>query len=395
MSANGNWSFTDLGYNGSPGSLYVAPYNAVPIHPTNPVSLTGILTIISPLGAGSSIAQVANGQGQHLYDAEGNLNTNPETRLTTARPFAPIEATTQQQHPPIVIARPGHYAATFASDGSAATYGQVGTMPGMTISVTGIPQSPGQNDELTLDPHRLSAQFSTQAAQKAIVMTATHPGPQATRRSITVTTTSRRNGADAVGIRRFDGAPTYTHTGAASSVTFRLTAGGGSDLPGVFQTRPMMVAGGDKVTLKPSSWHDLGSAQLRATVVHQNGAVTTVHLKNTVRFTGAVSITSLSAKTIRGRGRKLGISTAYAGIPEGAKATVTWQVLGRHHRELAHHTRVVAAPTAGHKTYTWVWHHHGKGRFQFVASVIVVEPKPLVTELVTRQLRFRDVSPRD
>jgi len=390
VSPNGNWSFNGagIGYAGGPGSLYVAPYGVIPIHPTNPVSLTGILTIISPLGTGASVSQVANGQGRHLFNPDGTMNTDPSTRLTTAAPFAPIERA-QQPHPSLIVAKPGFYTASLASDGSASTYGAVATMPGMTVSVTGVPQSPSDDDLLTLEPGRHAAMFATHVARKPVTMSATHSGSGGTRRTLTVSTVSVRNGGETVGFRSSDGAFTLSHAGFESVVNLRLSASGGSDLPGVFQVGSIRVAAGDRVFVKPSSWHDLSSSSLRVTILHRNGGVIVRHFTNPSPFVGHVSISHLSAIKVRPHGTRLSIESRFAGIPDGSRVVVAFQVFdGRHHR-LLQHVHLGSAPTTGRRAFSFLWHHHVDGSMTFIGSVVVLERRPLASHQATRRQVFK------
>jgi hypothetical protein len=223
----------------------------------------------------AAISQVTDSAGRTLLDKDGQLNRDPKTRLPDAAMWEPFDGA------------PGAkvFAATKASGvlRHTVTPKKNGTYhlrfvgaDGFGVELDEVPAQAGVADEVGIDSGAAALHFTTTAASKTVHgKLMTHAGDKSARTAAIKLTAAR----DAKVQLSFDAAREtleYRHTGAATSLSLELWSS--HDPKSTFVARPMAVADGDVVTIKPN-WQQLAKSPGVLHLVKKNGAASELPLR--------------------------------------------------------------------------------------------------------------------
>jgi hypothetical protein len=298
---DGHWSFPGLTRSGQPWNgpaslLLVTPYWVVPVHPTIPSSLEGIVTFF---GSSSQSVQVMDSSGHYLLGSDGTLNIDPATHLPEALRFFPGHASDTEVALPLdVLMGDGPY--TEMVRGTTAGVYQGGILgDSFGVSLDGTPTAPDVVDTLTTDARAASFQFQTAASSKPLSINLMARAGDGAVHAAHLQTMSLAGGSDRFAFDAARQAFSYKHSGPATSFTLTLSSVDSSGRPVSFASPKLTIGPGDTVTFKPSDWRHLDSTPITLSLLHADGRSESVDLSPQGRARAAL-VTSLY-QTLLGR----------------------------------------------------------------------------------------------
>jgi len=275
VQGNGNWSFPNLGWSAGFDSIVVVPYNIIPIQPTIPTSLSGLITVI--LGSGGKTTQLADNAGHTLLLPDGKLNKNPATVLPQAAPFAPLSSGASADiH---VLEGAGPYIHTVQSTGNA-PYTHTHLSQNFATRIENVRGSQGSGDEVTLDPQASGLGFRTWETHRSIRAHLLARAPDKDVRTAIFNTTSFKGHSDHFALDQSRANLTYTHAGPTTQYTIILEGTNPKGKRVSFVSSPLRIDADDTATFTPSDWHHLGRATVTLTVIRKDGSHRVETLKN-------------------------------------------------------------------------------------------------------------------
>jgi hypothetical protein len=381
--SGGNWSLPSTEINGGIGGIVVEDPGSVPIQPT--LIGPGVLeTALSDLGGilfGSSgppsasgtgrgappsrVSQVEDAAHHTLFDAGGNLNTDPKTRLAGA-PFVPpvgsggLAPTTHGQ--PQMVLLPPHAGTLRATVEGTGGGSDTHTLLGHgVIGEIDTQASKGVKDTLTLTPGAGEVGFSTQAQRKPLRLTLTAVVAKESRVAA-ISTTSFGGRGDSMAFTRAQRAVTLTHHGGATTFSVVLSAVGPRTLPVVFKSGPLRIGAGATARLEDIHWGALGRSAVRVRIGGR-----TFLLHNHARSAHSASIATLRARIHHGRASVTIVRTRRR-LPAGSTLAFSWMVRTGGHVVAAHSVE----QSAGTYSATYKFKPKRKGRYEVTGTVTVI-----------------------
>lgn len=391
---NGSWQFRGFSpeWHGGPGSLVVIPYGIIPVHPTLPASISGLLDV---LFGSARATQVTAADGHTLLDPNGNLNTNPKTTIAGATQSATLaDSGTSKPGPGIFLfGHDGAYTTTVAGTASG-TYHDVLFSHGTSASLTAA-ASPSIKDTIAVPANMDGLAFgqiagpasSTRAATIQLVGSAS----DGSKRTATIVTTVPRKGRAST---TFDPAHTAVAVRAGaqpSSYTLTLSWVGPHGFPQTFDAPTVHLGAGARASFAPRDWSALGTSKLTVHIVDADGHATMRTLKNKLRAAGRYAVALKVVKA--GATRRLTIAARFIHIAHGSSAVLTWMAI-KGHRLAARHTIVIAAAKLhrGLLTRSFSFTPRGSASYRLRASVALLSPDhggTYTSQDVTRTARLR------
>jgi hypothetical protein len=230
------WSFPVPGSNdvwrgsGNDGSLWAIPHDTVPDDPSLP-GVSALTTGLASLVFGSTDGSVRSQKGPaHAEFVPASMSSaTPGTAGTwlTKDTEHPFEVT-------LVGTKRGEYTQAYTAPGFLATATDLATARGVRDTVT------GGRDSVTVESGR-ARPLSLDLAQRSNA---------ALTIAATLATQASERGSDTAGFAG-DGALTYAHDGAPTTVEFTLTTVRRNGGPATFVSGPVAVAPGDRLRAKP------------------------------------------------------------------------------------------------------------------------------------------------
>lgn len=377
VGSGGNWSLPSTNISGDMTGLVVADPASLPQDPTMVTSPSGLVNVIfgsaGPGGTGiagpppSTVTQVSDESGHTLFDAHGNLNTNPATRLN-GTPFAPLVGGTPggvagPATPQMILLGKGPSALTATVTGTGTgTDTHTFTGQGFTAQI-GTRAAPGVVDKLTLDPAG-GAGFTTTAASKPLTLTLLE-APGKDHRTAAITTTSFKGAGDTLSFAGAGSGLSLVHHGPATTFSISLSGQSPTSLPGVFQSGPLPIGAGQAAQIGSIPWDSLTGTALKVSI---GGHTLTV--PNRYDPAPLASITSLTATKTGKRTVSLAIRAALHELPAGAQVTFGWAVQRGGHVVGTHALLVPAGTNTASFTFT----AKNPGRYTLTATVTVITP---------------------
>jgi hypothetical protein len=297
--------------------------------------------------APSTVTQVTDSAGKRMFDAAGNLNTNPSTRLPAA-PFAPLDAGVRrtadgQQAPFILLPANERAVRQRIRDNGSGPDTHVLMAHGMLAEID-TRANPGSQDQLTLAPGGSGAGFATDASSKPLALTMLG-GFGHRRESATVTTTGFHGGSDNIALA--GGGLVIRHRGAATALTIRLAVSGAGTLPATFESGRVHLPANGTARIAHVNWAGLGRSLLR---LRLGGRA--VVLRNRLPRLPRLSILSLRAKRLRGARVGLIVRLARRRLPRDTQLLLQWtlrrgtKVAAAYTQLLSGHTRTASYTAA-------------------------------------------------
>jgi hypothetical protein len=233
---NGSWSYVmadgERWSGGNGGTLFVAPQFTIPQDP----SLPGIQNLQDALeyvvfGSANGTVRTAGAPrgADYLPALDSHAVPSGAGTIVAKDPRHPLATD-------FVGVKRGHYSGAFIGKGFAASVTDVATTPGTRDTLR------GQGEALTFRGGR-DRPLTVDLAQRPT-------GPRATAWAATLHTTASAHGSDAAALTDH-GTLAYTHDGAPTTVRFTLSGLDRVNGPTRFDSGPVSVARGDRLTVTP------------------------------------------------------------------------------------------------------------------------------------------------
>lgn len=389
----GNWEFQGFSpeWHAGPGSLIVMPYGVVPVQPTLPTTLSGLVDLV--LGSAGA-TQVTDSYGHTLLNSDGSINRNPATRIADATRFAVLSGTAKPGPDIFLFGRPGAYTTT-AHGTANGEYDDALFGHGMAASISAA-ATPAVTDGISVPATLDGLQFGqTGGAMSRSPRTATVQivvnGSQGSQRTATLDTSVPTSGHAGVMFDTAHDSVQVTAGNQPTSSSLSLSWVGPHGLPQTFAAPAVHLAAGDRATFTPANWSSLQSNGVTLRVVHRNGETTTRTLVNRIRHAARYTV---ALKVVRaGATRRLTIAIRFIRLAPGSSALVTWEVL-KARPLVAKHTVLLTGPKLhrGLVSQTFPFKGVRSARYTFQASVDLLSAARggmYTSQRVSRVQRFR------
>ena len=342
--SDGHWTFqgnfNDSPWHGGPGSLVVVPYGTVPVHPTLPTTIAGLVDL---LFGSAHISQVTDASGHTLLNSDGSLNTNSKTRIASATQFATLAGSSKPGPDVFLFGKQGAYTQIIVG-GKAGQYHDSLLGHGVAATLAAASNS-GSVDKISLLPNVAGLQFGRVKGAKAgtsrqVATQLLVHASDGSKRTATVDTTMPTAGQDSVSFDSSNDTVSVRGSKQHAAYSLTLTLAGSNGLPQTFVTPKLSISAGETAAFTPLSWSSLGSQKLGLKVTHSNGTVTTSAVKNTIRSGVSFSV-GLKVAVTKANRRLLTINATLKKLVKGSSAVFAWEVF--HGTALVgHHTVTVS-----------------------------------------------------
>jgi hypothetical protein len=274
LRSDGTWAYTGnfappTDWSGPFQNMNFIPYGAIPVQPSLPNILTGLLVVYG----GGTVSQVSDPSGHRLLNLDGSLNGNPATSLPNS---TTIKDDFSSGGPQVALGV-NDITETVISNGTPS--GQVFLKDGFGVQLFNGIDPKGVKDTLNLLADQSSFNFMTSGPARALdaeLMTKMSTG---LTRTATFDTTTFTNAGDTVAFDPARQNVMVTHKGAAAMFSLTLAE---PDSAGAMESfaGAVMLAAGDSAVFAPSNWSGLNGATMAVTITHGNGTKTHQSLKN-------------------------------------------------------------------------------------------------------------------
>lgn len=391
---NGSWQFQGFSpeWHGGPGSLVVIPYGTVPVQPTLPASITGLLDL---LFGGARMTQVTASDGHTLLDANGQLNTDRKTTIPDATQFATLSDSNKSKPGPAIFlfGHDGAYTTTVAGTASG-TYHDVLFSHGTSASLTAA-ATPSIKDRISVPANMDGLAFGQTAGPASRTRAATvqlvESASDGSKRTATIVTTVPKKGKASTTFDPAHNAVSVTAGGQPTSYTLTLSWAGRHGFPQTFAAPTVHLSAGAHARFAPRDWSALATSKLTVHIVDADGHATTRTLKNKLHAAGRYAVALKVVKA--GAARRLTIAARFIHIAPGSSAVLTWMALkGR--TLAARHTIIIAAAKLhrGLLTRSFSFTPRKSASYKLRASVELLSPDhggTYTSQDVTRTGRLR------
>ncbi len=381
IDSDGNWSLPSSNLSGDMSGLVVTD----PANLPNPPTIVSNLAKIATLGyilfgsstppdttgtsaAGpppSAVTQVTDQAGHTLFDAHGNLSSNPAGRIAGTM-FAPLVGEAGRTAAARIAAQPPFILLPASATAFRETVADQGAGPdthvilgrGFTAQIVTNSRR-GADDGLTVDPN--GAGFATSAASKPLDLTLIASAGRA-RRVAEVSTTSFGGGGDTL---RFTGGRSgleLAHKGKPTTFTITLSGLDNHHAPETFKSGPLHIGPGGKASIGAINWGSLQGSTIELTIGGRR-----LRIANRLRAPQLASIARLSATKLRGHAVSLTIATRPRRLPAGTQVVFLW-IVKQGARRIASHLTIAGAST---KSATFTFRARQSGRYKLTAYVTV------------------------
>ena len=376
--SDGHWTFqgafSDSPWHGGPGSLVVVPYGTVPVQPTLPFTIAGLVDL---LFGSAHVSQVTDASGKTLLNTDGSLNANQTTGIPDATRFATLSGSSKPGPDIFLFAKQGAYTQTIVG-GKAGQYHDSLFGHGMAATLAAASNS-GSVDKISLMPNVAGLEFGRVKGAKAGTsrQVATQLLVHATdgsERTATLDTTMPTAGQDSVSFDSSHDAVSVKGSKQHAAYSLTLTWAGPNGLPQTFVTPKLGMSAGETATFTPPHWSSLGSQPLGLKVTHSNGTVTASTVKNTLRTAVSFSI-GLKVAAKKTNRRQLTVNATFKKLVKGSSALFSWEIF--HGTALVGHQTVTVLSKALHvgliyRRFGFIATSHS--RYRFSGTVTVINP---------------------
>lgn len=247
-----------------PFSLYINEQQHLP------TSLAGLFNLV--FGEASSeeadsirTTQIADAQGHTMFNPDGSLNTDPETRIPGAIPFVPFDGGDTGRY--FILGGDGTYTHTITGRRSG-NYRVRFVGRHLGLELEGIPAQLDVQDTVVLDAKTASVEFKTGAAQKPFHAKLHIRSTDSSTRAVAIHGMWTKDAPVRIGFDASRDAVMYTHAGDMTTLAVELSA---MDAMGQTKitTAPIKVEHGDALTFKPN-WTTLHTTP--GIYLHKQGA---------------------------------------------------------------------------------------------------------------------------
>jgi hypothetical protein len=405
--SDGHWefqgAFPDSPWHAGPGSLVVMPYGTVPVQPTMPFSLDGLIDFV--FGAAHT-TQLTNAAGHTMFTSTGAVNTDPKTDIPDATQFAVLSGERTPSQPDIVIMKSTDVASSRILNTTKGQYHNVFFGDHMAASITAT-SDPGMTDNVSVVPGLEGLKFGQTSTLKkgegtrpVSVQLLVH-ATDGSERTATIGTDMPNQAQEALSFNASENSVTVTAPSPPPGVpipypnqgySLSLSWTGPNGYPQTFEAPPVKLSLGATASLTPSNWSDLQSAAATLTVTQKNGTQITTVVKNKARPANSfrVRLTVAKAKT----GRRLVVAAGFKKVVKGSTATFTWQIL-KAGALVSSHASVMATSKLHKGNFKPSFGFVGVtgARYNFRGTVSVISPSVgggVLTQTITNRRAFKD-----
>ncbi len=372
---DGHWEFQGFSpeWHGGPGSLVVMPYGVVPVQPTLPTSVSGLVDL---LFGSAHATQVTDSAGHRLLNPDGSIDTNPATAIADATQFATLSGTATPGPDIFLFGKAGTYTTTVQGNASG-QYHDALFSHGMAASLT-VAANSAVKDEISVPANMDGVRFGQASGPaSATARTATvqlvASGSQGSKLSATIATSVPTKGQAGALFDAAHNAVDVTAGAQPMSYTLSLSWTGPHGSPQTFVAPTVHLAAGDKGTFAPADWSALQSTKVTLRVVHATGKITTRTLANRARPAASYTVALKIVKA--GAARWLTINTHFTRLAPGSSALLIWEVLNGRALVAKHTVSLTGAKLhRGLVSQTFPFKVTGSARYTFRASVEVLSP---------------------
>jgi hypothetical protein len=373
--ADGHWEFAGFSpeWHGGPGSLVVVPYGVVPVQPSLPINVSGLVSL---LFGSAKATQVTSSDGHKLLNPDGSVDTNPATGIPDATQFATLSGTAKPGPDIFLFGHAGTYTTTVQGNATG-QYQDTVFAHGMAASLTAA-ATPAVKDQISVPANLDGLSFgqtngATTKGGRAATVQLVVAGAQGSERTATLSTTVPTKGQVGAMFNATHDAVEVTAGNQPTSYTLTLSWVGPHGLPQTFAAPTVQLDAGDKATLAPANWSSLESTKVMLSTVHADGKTTTRALANKVRPAAKYTVALKIAKA--GTTRQLTINARFTQLAAGSSAVMAWEVFKG--RTLAAEQTITLTGTKLHRgliSKTFRFKAKGSARYTFQASVEVLSP---------------------
>jgi hypothetical protein len=324
---DGHWEFQgfDPEWHGGPGSLIVVPYGVVPVRPSLPINVSGLISL---LFGSAHATQVSDSHGHTLLNPDGSINTDPATRIADATQFATLSGTAKPGPGIFLLGHAGTYTTTVQGNADG-VFHEALFAHGMAASISAA-ATPAVADRISVPANADGLQFgqtgrATSTPPRTAKVQIVVDGPQSSKRTATVVTSVPVTGQAGVHFNAARDTVAVTAGNQPTSATLSLSWIGPHGFPQTFVAPTVHLAAGDRATFTPADWASLQSSRVTLLVANRNGRTTTRTLQNGIRPAGRYTVALRIAGTRADR--RLTITTHFIRLPQGSSALMAWQVL--------------------------------------------------------------------
>ena len=227
----------------------------------------------------------------------------------------------------------GSYDQTIMGDGFVGAVNEVKTAKGVTDSLSGNPSK----DTITFAGERArSLQLEVGAERKAY------------SRVATIDTHTSAQGSEQVSLPG-SSALAYEHNGSPTTFSFELESVERGAGAAHFESGPLTIRKGERITAKPADWRLLDS--VRISVRHANGTVTTRRIRNRATSPVKITVSKLGVRKAGSR-REARVTTRLRSVVAGSVLGVSLR-LQRNGRTVARKGFAVKGARNATRTFTW------------------------------------------
>lgn len=391
ITSDGTWSIPGTNKTGSVQNLIVTRASSIPLNPSLPgsqaaqllnagsITIFGSLGDTSPGGQSGGIrtsrtTQLVDGIGHTLFDADGQLNRDPATRLKAA-PFVPFSAVQPSGEIFAVAPNSGPLVQSVTGTSSGPdTHFLIGA--GVTALIT-TEATIGVMDQIGFDP-KGTVSFGTQDSRKPLSIGIVIRDGAITR-SAEFTTTSSQGTLDEM---QFDEARTsiiIRHNGPTAPLRLRLSSLATQGGIATFDSGPMMIGAGNTVTFAASDWTRLDSILM--IVQSPSGNHQRTFLQNHLTAKPLASIVGFDIDGVvdKPRSRRIEIISKLDKLPPDPQVAITWMIRKSGHI-VGHEVRMLSETDLhpGERRDSYVFDAPSDGRYDVTASIVVLTAEGVI-----------------
>jgi hypothetical protein len=390
---DGSWTLpstldsSNNSFHGANGGLLVTRASELPTQPTmiggELASLLngGTLVIFGSGGAtdqagqivgtdvrASRTTQLADSNGHTLFDSNGNLNTNPATRLD-ATPFAPLVG---KKAPTDTFLVAVNTTITQTVIGRAAAPDHhILIAPGFAARLD-TAAAPGISDQIAFDPTGgINLQTADTSKPFTFGIMTRHKGLV---QSAELAATTFQGAKDEFRFDQKSGAAIFHHVGAASSFRLRLSSQGSDASVLAFDSEGLQIGAGETATFLPDRWSRLSTVAM--TVRDAQGHERQQLLQNRFKTEPVGRLEDLDVHGVAGQelSRQFQVTSKLEHLPVDSQVALVWSVSEKGGRTVAHQARTFSANElkTGEMNHKFVFKAPATGHYEARVDLVVV-----------------------
>ena len=356
------------------GHLVVIPYDVIPHTPTFPTVADIIVTY---LVGSATISQITDADDHKLFGPDGNINTDPITRLgSSAARWAALNGISQSKLSDAYMLGNNKYHKWTVKGIDDATYSNYVMSKDFVVEINDLPISPNSTDEISVDPNEASFGLHTSDSSKPLsvsLVTGGDTGDSSMRTAVLKTATDS-SGYDSLAFDASRVRLSYTHEGEPTTFDITLGWAANNGLPTVFKSGPIPIGPGQTASFHPTNWQALNQAPVELTVTSQKGIVSH-QLLHSLQETMPFTIDNLSVLDTDSEEKILKIDTTWADSDNMNGTMVFVWLVTKDNSLIARNLITLKGKNqniGGSRSDSWTFSPPESGQYNFTAYVLGV-----------------------